>query len=149
MPWLIVAFFAVVIAANAVFIYLAVTTYSGLDTAQAYEEGLHYNRFLRAAAEQAELGWQATIEARREADGEAVVVATLRGPDGQPIDGLDAVGRIVRPTRKGADVSVTFSGEGEGRYRAQARLPFPGQWEVRILWRDGARSFRVSKRVIL
>jgi len=149
MPWLIVAFFAVVFAANAAFVYFALSTHSGLETADAYDQGLHYDETLAAAARQAALGWRATIEARRDADGETDIVATLRGPDGQPLDGLTAVGRIVRPIRQGSDLSITFQREGNGRYRARVHLAFPGQWEVRVLWRDEAHSFRITKRVIL
>ena len=59
---LLLGFFAVVASANAVMIYGALSTFGGLDTPDAYRKGLAYNQRIDAAAAQAQLGWQESLE---------------------------------------------------------------------------------------
>ena len=51
--WL-AGFFGVMIVANGIFLYFAITTFSGLDDASSYRAGRNYSGELAAAAAQAE-----------------------------------------------------------------------------------------------
>ena len=51
-PWLFVGGFAIVIAVNAVMIWFAVGSFSGLYSDRAREVGLHYNRRAQLRARQ-------------------------------------------------------------------------------------------------
>ena len=54
----LIAFFGVMLCANGIFLYLAMTTFAGGDTADPYRKGLNYNETLVAAERQAERGWR-------------------------------------------------------------------------------------------
>ena len=62
-PWIFVGGFAGVVAVNGVLIWLALTTFSGLDREAPYARGIGYNAVLAEARDQAALGWQTEIEA--------------------------------------------------------------------------------------
>ena len=49
--WVLLGFFGVILAVNATFVYLAVSSFSGLETDNAYVKGLNYNTTLSRAAE--------------------------------------------------------------------------------------------------
>jgi nitrogen fixation protein FixH len=55
-------FFAVIIAADATMIYKAVTTFGGVDNANAYRDGLAYNARIASAERQSQLGWREKVE---------------------------------------------------------------------------------------
>ena len=63
-PWAFVAFFGVVLAVNAVMIWVAFVTWPGLETTSAYQKGLAYNRTLAASQAQEALGWRVDVEWR-------------------------------------------------------------------------------------
>ena len=54
----LVAFFAVIAAVNAVMIRAAVSTFSGIETANSYQAGLAFAREIAAAEAQDALHWQ-------------------------------------------------------------------------------------------
>ena len=63
----ILAFFAVIIFVNAIFLTLALRSYPGEHEAKSYMQGLNYNERLAARERQAALGWTMEIaEARLE-----------------------------------------------------------------------------------
>ena len=55
-PYLFFAFLGVVFAANAVMIWYAVMTFTGLETTSAYEKGLACNETLSIVRRQERLG---------------------------------------------------------------------------------------------
>jgi len=56
------AFFGVIVVADATMIYQAVSTFGGVDNVNAYRDGLAYNARIASAGRQAALGWQDTVE---------------------------------------------------------------------------------------
>jgi nitrogen fixation protein FixH len=58
----LVAFFGVMLLANAIFVYFAVATFSGGDTSDPYRKGLNYNAALEEAKRQAEQGWRTDVQ---------------------------------------------------------------------------------------
>ncbi|MBX6322027.1 MAG: FixH family protein, partial [Rhodospirillaceae bacterium] len=57
-PWTFVAAFLVLIAVNGILVVRAVESWPGVESANAYEEGLAYNRTLEEARRQKALGWR-------------------------------------------------------------------------------------------
>ncbi len=57
-----IAFFVIVFAVNGFMIYQAVSTFGGVDNADAYREGLAYNQRIARDAEQSLQGWQDEID---------------------------------------------------------------------------------------
>jgi nitrogen fixation protein FixH len=142
----------VVVIVNAILVYFAVSTWTGLDTVDHYRKGLAYNRALAAADTQAERGWSMAFafEPLTAEDGHgADLSVTFADRDGQPIGNLMVEVTVVRPTRVGHDVTVALVHVGEGRYRGQVALALPGQWEARVhAWRS-AETFRASHRMMV
>ena len=140
----IAAFFAVVIAVNGVFVYFALSSWSGLTASDAYSRGIAYNRVLDEAAAQARLGWRAEIGWRKGA-----AEARLVDRDGSPLDGLEVVAHFTRPLGKGQPVDVTLVAAAPGRYLAAIDLPLPGQWEMLIEARGAGGRYQAATRLIV
>ncbi len=80
-PWLFVAFFAVVLAANGALIAIALGSFTGLTTEHAYDKGLAYNRTLGdgAALTGAQIKARFIRPTSAGADMEAELVETAAG----------------------------------------------------------------------
>lgn len=139
-PWVFVGGMLVVVAVNAVMIYLALSTFTGLTTAQSYDRGRAYNRVLEEAARQEALGWTAQVAAR----GERLSV-TVTDREGRAVEGILAA-ELVRPI-EGTRVPL-----GATDPRAGFALPDlrPGQWEFRgtLTDREG-RHLDIRQRLLL
>ncbi len=127
----LLSFFGVMIAANMVFLYFAVTTFTGLETADAYRKGVAYNDRLEEARQFEKLGWQGKISAK---DGHLEV--TLLSQDGTPVRGLRVDGKAGRPATDRFDRTVVFEDAGSGRYQSEKIDLAPGHWIVAIEARD-------------
>ena len=130
--------FILVIAVNAVLIVLASSSFSGLETAGAYEKGLAYNATLGAARAQAALGWQAELEIKPQAGTAAEdrlfdFSVRLADSSGRPLSGERVQAFFVRPTRAGNDFSLDLAPQTSGWYGARLQPPLAGQWEVTIV----------------
>lgn len=126
-PWAFVAGFCVIIPVNLALVIFAFDSWSGLETEQAYERGLDFNRVLDASEAQAARGWQSAIEFSDDALG-----VRLRDKDGVGIEGLRVWATFVRPTNEGFDQTVRLTELGGGQYGIDAKLPAAGNWDVRI-----------------
>lgn len=121
------AFFGVVFAVSATFLWFAVATFPGDDPA-AYRRGLHYNRTLAEEARQDRLGWRVT--GSYEGDGQRLVVS-LRDAAGRPLAGERVVAVVGRPATSRFDKTAALTEESAGRYVAPLRLD-PGSWDVKV-----------------
>lgn len=140
----IAAFFAVVTAVNGIFIYFALSSWSGLTAPDAYNRGIAYNRVLDEAAAQARLGWRAEIGWRK-----GTAEARLVDRDGSPLDGLAVAAHFARPLGKGEPLDVALVATAPGRYVAAIDLPLPGQWEMQIEARGAAGRYQAATRLIV
>ncbi|HSD93517.1 MAG TPA: FixH family protein [Methyloceanibacter sp.] len=141
----LVAFFGVMMLANAIFVYFAVVTFSGGDTSKPYQKGLNYNQTIQADDLQAERGWQTEIEYRRG-------TLTLRFADsaGAAVTGLDVAVELARPTTDKDDRRLILKEVSEGRYSAAIALP-QGLWVVSAASRHkdegGETAYRLKRRL--
>ncbi len=142
-PWIFVAGMAVVVVVNGVMAFLAVTTWTGLETKGHYRKGLAYNEDLAAARAQRQRGWQVEVEFA--ADGGVGV--SFRDGDGVALEDLAVQVLAVRPTHEGYDVAADLIHVGEGRYRGRLELPLPGQWDLRVHAFRGKIAYQTSKRI--
>lgn len=146
-PWFFVAGFGIVIAVNGTLIYFAQSSFSGLDTEHPYERGLNYNQALEAAAAQAELGWRSEITLTAVLNGRHEIAVRFADDQARPIDGVTVQALLRRPASAGQDMTVPLHRQGNGRYAAEVALPARGQWDVRIVARDGELSWQGSERL--
>ena len=143
---ILVAAFVVVIAVNGVMIWYAISTWSGLVSDSAFQEGLGFDRVLAESRAEAALGWTADIGVA--ADGRLTV--TLADRDAKPLEGMQLTASFLRPTREGFDIRVTLAEAGPGRYEAIVHPPLPGQWDIRVTVKArGQTRFHAERRVIV
>jgi nitrogen fixation protein FixH len=148
-PWAFVAFFVVVATVNGVMIWLAAQSYPGLVTERPYDHGLAYNQNLEAAAAQAQLGWQTTIEARLVEGFEAALDVVLLDRGGRPLDGAVLIARLGRPAETSSDFELELPPVGPGRYATTFPLPMIGAWDVHLVVIRGGDRLVVDRRVVL
>lgn len=128
---MLLAFFGVVLAVNAVFVAFALRSFTGLSTERPYQRGLEWNRELAAVAAQKSRGWSVSAEVVADG-GEARILVSFADAAGRPLDGLTVRGELRRPASQGSDVAAPLAAEGDGRYGAAVTLPLRGQWDLRI-----------------
>jgi len=143
----LVVFFGVMLIANAALLYLAVSTFSGGDTSNAYQKGLNYNEIVEAAKRQDERGWQSELayenESRR-------LMLQIVDKFAAPITGLEVEARLGRPATDKEDRKVELKETGAGVYAATLDLA-PGQWVISIAsaWdkEGGESAYRLKQRL--
>ncbi|MCW8916195.1 MAG: FixH family protein [Magnetovibrio sp.] len=135
-PWIFVGAFAIIISVNATMAFLAVDTWTGLETKDHFNKGNNYNTVLDQRTQQKALGWSSefTYENIATADDprSGQFVLTFKAPDGSGVSGLAIQARAVRPTHEGYDQDLVFTARGKGVYIANATLPLKGLWELRF-----------------
>lgn len=127
---MLIAFFGVVVGANAAFIVAAVSSFPGEERQHAYAAGLRFNDTVNERRRQAALGWRAEMKASRAAGG-ATLTLHFSGRDGSPISGLKIEGELRRPVHRGEDRQVSFVSVGEGKYSAAIPDAGAGLWSLR------------------
>ena len=147
-PALFIGLMLLVVAVNGTMMYFAESTFSGLDTDKAYQEGLEYNTTLQEAAANAALGWTAKTTFVATASGRHVAV-TITDKTGAPVAGLQVTARLVRPVSTAFDQVLTLRPEAGGTYGADVTLPASGSWELRLSADDGQRNWQTVQRVFV
>lgn len=94
--WLF-GFFGVIFATNAYFIMVSTQTFRGEDEQKPYLQGVEYNQTLALRAEQAALGWKATITAIRLANGNVRVEVRIRDRNGNAVAEVGLAGALRHP----------------------------------------------------
>jgi nitrogen fixation protein FixH len=148
--WL-AGFFSAMLIANAFFVYFALSSFPGVVTEQAYEDGLAYNGKIAASRAQVELNWDVAGKVWRDADGNAQITVTARDAAGAPLAGLSVGASLLRPASpEPARDAVLYEGEA-GTYRAELTGIAPGRWILDLVaetGRDG-EAFRSRNRIFL
>jgi nitrogen fixation protein FixH len=145
-PTLMVVLMLGVVVVNGVMIFLAQSTFSGLDTTKAYQEGIEYNAILKEAAASAALAWTAKTNVTPAAGGRHLSV-TITDKAGQPVQGLSVDAHLVRPVSTAFDQRLTLHSEGAGIYGSDVVLPAEGSWELRLSALDGAIDWQLVQRI--
>jgi len=148
-PWAFVGLFGVMLAANGALVYAALSTWTGLDTINAYDAGRQYDRVLAAQRAQDALGWQTSLTFVDAGAKRGRIAFALANDAGAPLDTLRVRARFFRPTHGGLDKEVALARVAPGRYAAEVVLPAAGQWELHIIattaggttWREARRIF--------
>lgn len=154
--WVLKAFilsFGVIFAVNGLLTYYAFTSWSGLETKNAYDKGLAHNQTLANAQAQARLGWQvAVLYETSAADGPTragVLTVKVNDKQGQGVDGLAGTALLWRPTHEGSDQRAVLAAIGSGVYRSEVNVPAAGQWDVRLELTGAAQPYRLRRRIVI
>jgi nitrogen fixation protein FixH len=140
-------FFGLIIATNAIFITEAVKTFRGEDEQKPYLQGVEYNHALALRAEQAQLGWRASIDARRLPEGRMQILVALHHRNGAPETGARLAGELRHPADENRDQPLRFAQISSGLYAATVKAP-SGNWDVLVSNTQGA-PFRAMRRLWL
>ncbi len=145
----LVLFFATVAAVNAVMIRAATMTFGGVETANAYQAGLAFNRAHAAAVAQDGRRWSVAAEISRGADGAAALAVSLRDAGGIPVSGVVVDARLAHPADARRDRPIALHERAPGRFEGIADVP-PGQWDLLLdVVRGGEELFRSKSRIVL
>lgn len=132
----LIAFFSVIISVNMFFLTMALNSFSGIETSDAYRKGLAYNSRITEQRRVEERGWSgaiSTTDAR-------VPVITLTRVSGAPLTGMAVTGKIGRPTTDKFDRSVSFIETRDGAYHAVGVTLEPGRWVMTAVVSDPVAS---------
>lgn len=131
-------FFFIVFGANLVMSWFAVTTFSGVETEDAYQRGREFNREIAEAEMQKALGWTISVTTEQEADSNIFLAMTIRDVGGTALETMSVEGLMVRPVHDGIDQPVVLAYLGDGRYGARVTLPERGNWQLKASVQDAA-----------
>ncbi len=121
---LFLLFFGVVALVDGFFVYIAVTTQTGVVTEQAYEKGLAFDRYLEKEALQKTLP---VVEKAEFQDGQLIWRLTFKG---KPLTTAKVRAHVVRPVQAGYDFDLELKHVGNGVYMSPVKAPFSGAWRA-------------------
>jgi nitrogen fixation protein FixH len=147
-PYIFIAFFAVIIAVNIGYIYLAKKTWRGVTTDEAYQKGLNYNDTLKEAEKQKELGWIVDAKVSNGGENEISILISLTDRNSIPINDASINITFKNPVREGYDFTIAPV-SSKGTYRFLAKFPVKGQWDAIILVNKGEDKLYVAKRYVI
>lgn len=147
--WWLCGFFAVMIAANAVFLYSALTSFPGEQVKNSYVLGLDYNREVERRREQEALGWSAEVGL---ADGgDRHLVVRMLDADQAPLTGL-AVAASVHVAGEAKATTIDLAEVSPGEYAAQIVAPAKARVEAQVSARrrsEDAAVFKAAKTLVM
>ena len=126
-----VMFFGFIATMDGIFVYIAISTQTGVVTDQAYERGLAFNETLAKAQSQPLLNQTANYES-------GVLRWKLSRADSTPLNSAVVSARIIRPIQDGYDHDVTLDYMENGIYETRLDLPLQGNWRAKLIskWDD-------------
>ena len=125
----VIGFFAVIFLANGIFLWLALSSFSGIEATSAYKAGQTFERDKAEAAAQAERGWQVSADIARAGEG-ANIRIDARDKQGAPLTGMAFTAVFKRPAEDSDDISVVLSEAGSGTYSGRIDEIGLGQWTL-------------------
>lgn len=140
--FLMLGFFAVIIATDSFLVYKAISTFGGIETDDAYRKGLAYNDRIAEERAQAALGW--TKDARLDAE-RGELRLTVRDKNQKGISGLQITALFGRPATNTHDRTLKLTQIGDGEYMAIVGTIEPGSWVATIAAREALSG---SDRVV-
>ncbi|HSM96960.1 MAG TPA: FixH family protein [Rhizomicrobium sp.] len=144
--WL-AGFFAVVIAVNAYFITISVTTFRGEDEQKPYLQGIEYNQTLERRVAQENLHWTATIAADRLHSGAVRVTVSIRDAVGNAPAAMTLSGVMRHPADEERDRDIRLRSIGSGHYVATVSGISRGSWDVVVQSAARDKPFEAVRRV--
>jgi nitrogen fixation protein FixH len=146
---ILLLFFGTIMIVNFLMAYLAIHTFSGMQTDKPYETGLAFNHAIADAQAQDARGWSVSAAVERAPSGTVTVKATLLDAAKAPLSGYVVTATLRSPIDAKRDHTVALSDDGEGLYHGEITTE-AGQWDLEILALLNDKSlFRSVNRVIL
>ncbi len=146
-----IVFFGMILASNVAMIYLALSTFPGLENNASYKAGRDYNRQIEAARAQGQLGWSGQFEIQQTEQGVPKIVVTYQGREDWPVGGLEVSGTLNRTVHSDSDVVLLFEEVGPGTYAATPDIDnLMGQWQLQVTAENAqGEVYRLDQRIYL
>lgn len=142
----IVAFFAVIFAVNLTMAMLAISTFGGVETRNAYQAGLVFSQEIAAARAQKVRNWRVDAKISPWVPDGVTIDLAVKDASGRSVSGADFTVTFAHPANRRADHVVPLSEIGAGAYRGRSEVPL-GQWDLIVeAATDGERVFRSKNR---
>jgi len=163
-PILIIAFFAVVILTNSLFIFLAQSGLSpqwaerllpkpaaveevqsrfpGTVSHDFREKEEQFNDYRQQRVEQQQRGWQVDIgwETPAIVHSPNTLIVVLKDSRGEILEGATITGKMLFPGNMKLDQQFRMSYQADGRYTARLTMPHAGNWDfILIIEKEQAR----------
>ncbi len=142
-PWYFVLFFAVFIILDSIFVYIAITSQTGVVTDKAYEKGLAYDSLLEESRLQKELGVQHEVSYDA-----PLLKLSLKDRDGHPIEAAKVTAKMIRPVQAGYDFELILTPVDSGVYAAELHVPLSGLWTAKMEAQWDGQSYRTTYRFV-
>ncbi|NOZ66559.1 MAG: FixH family protein [Alphaproteobacteria bacterium] len=131
MMW-IVGFFLVIFTVNAIMATVAVGTWGGLETDNAYRKGLFYNNEIAAAEDQHKSGWTIALSHRPTAMENDRIGVKITWPEND-LPPVQVSVLITRAVTNAYDQEIILTNAGDNIYTAAVKFAEPGQWDVDVI----------------
>ena len=129
-PWFFPGGLLLVLGVNTVLLILALNSWPGRVSANAYEEGRQYDRSLAREATIDALGWH--VSARLVPDGADLLEVRYVDRSGQALTGLAPIADLTRPVGDPVRLTTQLSESRPGLYEAKIVLPHRGLWQLHV-----------------
>lgn len=146
LAWLSIFFLSIMVV-NAYFIYAAVSTFRGEDEQKPYLQGIEYGETLARRAEQARLGWSASIGTKRLPSGQLRVQIAVHDANGAPARDIELTGELRHPADETRDHPLHLVQVTSGEYQADVAGVRPGAWDIVVSSSPHNVPFEASRRL--
>lgn len=148
LAWFI-GFFGVMLAANAILVWIALESFSGVETEDAYHKGLEYNETIMLSHAQETEGVEANILFLQNEKQSGQLKISVKDANGLPFKAESVVVTCTRPTSSGHDFDVPMMMESDGNYAASVHFPMLGWWELRAYVKKDSNHapYQYSRRI--
>ena len=139
------SFFGIIFIANGFLIYFSQSSWTGLETHDAYRKGVKYNQQLSSSEAQNNRGWTMTIERKQGPDGLLSLTAEPKDRQGGGLSRLIISVELKRPTHEGIDRKFLLKETNPGVYKGKTtQLPM-GKWYLILTAGRGGEILYRSK----
>lgn len=145
--FMLLGFFATIIAVNMLLLGFAIKTFSGREAKNAYIAGMSHDRALAAVRAQDARGWVVDAQLKRVETGRSSIRLERRDAGAQ--GDLEAIARFEHPADSRQDRSIALARMSDRVWSAIADVP-AGGWDLVIELRSGQEMlFRSRERIIV
>lgn len=137
-----IGFFGLIIVVNAIFIYTALHSNTGVVTEESYEKGLAYDDVLKRAETQPKLVETMSYKA-------GTLEWNIRDSHGNPIKNAAVQAKFIRPVQDGFDFEVSLKHISGGRYAAAVKFPLEGMWTAKLDAKWDKQQYQTSHPVMV
>lgn len=146
--YILLGFFGVMFIVNGVFVFFALTSFSGLSVQDSYKRGLNYNIEIESAEYQSARGWKVDLGVDNLGSNRVHISLEVADKNGNKISGLGAVATLRRPLGADKLISQTML-MSKGEFETEFVLETTGQWDLTIEVVGGGydQPYRLEKRI--